>query len=63
MPTPLWTPSLDWIAVTHLTRFSQAMQARHGLADTDYATLHHWSVEHPELFWAAVWEDTGVVAS
>jgi len=63
MPTPLWTPSLDWIAVTHLTRFSQAMQARHGLADTNYATLHHWSVEHPEQFWAAVWEDAGVVAS
>ena len=63
MPTPLWTPGLDWIAATHLTRFSQAMQARHGLADTDYATLHRWSVEHLEQFWAAVWEDAGVVAS
>ena len=63
MPTPLWTPNADWTATTLLTRFSQAMQVRHGLAGTDYATLHRWSVEHPEQFWAAVWEDAGVVAS
>ena len=63
MPTPLWTPNADWTATTLLTRFSQAMQVRHGLAGTDYATLHRWSVEHPEQFWAAVWEDAGVIAS
>ncbi len=63
MPTPLWTPNADWTATTLLTRFSQAMQVRHRLAGTDYATLHRWSVEHPEQFWAAVWEDAGVVAS
>ena len=63
MPMPLWTPNPDWIAETNLTRFSEAMQAKHGLADTEYATLHRWSTEHPEQFWEAVWEDAGVVAS
>ena len=37
------------------------LQARHGAAD--YASLHRWSVEHPELFWREAWDDLGIVGS
>ena len=33
--------------------------AAHGHADT--VSLHAWSVAEPEAFWAAVWDDLGVV--
>ena len=56
MNRPLWSPGPERIEQTNLTRF---------LAKTgqpDYATLRTWSVEHPELFWPAVWEFSGVIA-
>lgn len=53
--TPLWTPSPERAAATNMARFAGA----HG-AD-DYPSLHRWSVESPEEFWAAVWDWTGVV--
>ena len=33
--------------------------AAHGHAD--YPSLHRWSVDDPEAFWAAVWDDLGVI--
>ncbi len=59
MAEVLWRPDADRIARAHLTRF----QSRFRTADTDYRDLWEWSVRHPDRFWQAVWEYTGVVAS
>ena len=48
---PIWTPSAEQVAATRLHAFAAA----EGLPD-DYATLHAWSIEHPDAFWVAVWD-------
>ena len=62
MSAPLWDPSPDRIARANLTAFARAVEAEHGVGLPDYAALHRWSVEHPEAFWTAVWDDARVVA-
>ena len=52
---PIWAPSADAAAATNMARFAAA----HGHAD--YPALHAWSVAEPAAFWAAVWDDLGVV--
>ena len=63
MSTALWQPSPEEKEKTLLTRFSNKVQARYQLQDTEYSTLHQWSIEHPELFWQEVWRDCEVRSS
>ncbi|MCX7149725.1 MAG: acetoacetate--CoA ligase [Rhodocyclales bacterium] len=55
---PIWRPSAKRIAGTRLTAFMEAAGKRWNrrLASADYQLLHAWSIEHPEEFWASVWE-------
>ncbi len=55
---PIWQPSATRIAATRLTAFMAAADKRWNrrLAGADYQALHAWSIEHPEEFWASVWE-------
>jgi|688.fasta_scaffold02553_22 acetoacetyl-CoA synthetase len=55
---PIWQPSAQCIAGTRLTAFTKAAEKRWNrrLASADYSTLHAWSIDHPEEFWASVWE-------
>ena len=55
---PIWRPSAKRIAGTRLTAFAKAADRRWNrrLASADFLTLHAWSIEHPEEFWASVWE-------
>lgn len=53
---PIWSPSTERVAASAMSRFMQAINARYGLALNDYAALHRWSIEQPELFWAAMWQ-------
>ena len=53
--SPLWRPDQARADATHLARFL------HHLGQPDYAHLHRWSIERPELFWREVWERCGVV--
>ena len=63
MSTPLWQPSSEEKKNTILTQFSKKIQARYDLPDSEYSTLHQWSINHPELFWEEVWNDSNVLAS
>ncbi|MFA4970041.1 MAG: AMP-binding protein, partial [Sulfuritalea sp.] len=56
--SPIWQPSTQRIAGTRLTAFMTAAGKRWNrrLASADYQALHAWSIEHPEEFWASVWE-------
>jgi acetoacetyl-CoA synthetase len=55
---PIWQPSAQRIAGTRLTAFAKAAGKRWNrrLASADYQTLLAWSIDHPEEFWASVWE-------
>ena len=59
---PLWVPSPKRVADAHLTRFTERLRARRGLALEDYAALHRWSLERPDAFWFEVAHYAGVVA-
>ena len=58
LTAPIWQPSAERIASTRLTAFMAAADKRWNrrLASADYSRLHAWSIEHPEEFWASVWE-------
>lgn len=52
VPEPFTTPDPQAVANSHIADF-----ARHvGMAGSDYAALHRWSVTDLEGFWGAVWE-------
>ena len=63
MPTPLWQPSSEEKKNTLLTQFTKKIQSKYDLPDSEYSTLHQWSIDYPELFWEVVWNDCKVLAS
>ena len=58
LTAPIWQPSAQRIAGTRLTAFMAAAGERWNrrLAGADYPAVHAWSIEHPEEFWASIWE-------
>ena len=54
MTEPIWRPSAERVAASHLQRFLSLHRQK--LETEDYAGLHHWSVADPEAFWAALWD-------
>ena len=62
MDKPLWQPSAERIASANLTAFIGFLNDRYGVAVSDYAALHAFSVDDMEAFWAAVWDFCGVIA-
>ena len=56
MEAALWAPSPERRRAAQATQFMNRLNAEFGLALVDYAALHRWSLDHPELFWKAVWE-------
>jgi acetoacetyl-CoA synthetase len=58
---PLWTPDRKRAQSTRLAQFAERARAIGAIADTDYATLHRWSVDDPAGFWALAWDELGVV--
>jgi len=63
MEKPLWEPSLIEVEKTALTRFSKKIKDIYELDDAEYSTLHKWSIDNPDLFWAEVWKDCDVFSS
>jgi acetoacetyl-CoA synthetase len=58
---PLWQPSQQHIDSTRLHAFMKESARRWDRTFTDYASVHAWSVAHPEEFWASVWDFGGVL--
>jgi acetoacetyl-CoA synthetase len=63
MDQPLWQPSKERIARANMTRFAQRVADAYGERLRDYRELRAWSVEHPELFWPALWRFADIQAS
>ena len=58
---PIWAPSVEAVAASNMVAFTGLVRERHGVSLDTYDALHGWSVAHPDLFWDAVWDFTGVV--
>ena len=58
---PVWRPSAERIAKSNLARFMALVSARHDAALDGYEALHRFSVQSPDLFWAALWDFCGVI--
>ena len=63
MASPLWQPSADRVESSNLTGFRRHLQDRYGITRTDYRDLHRFSVDEPQIFWAAVWDFCEVIAA
>jgi acetoacetyl-CoA synthetase len=59
---PLWQPSAERQARSHLYRFMECLRARQGREFKDYAELHRWSIDEPDRFWFEVAHFTHVLA-
>ncbi|NKF21853.1 acetoacetate--CoA ligase [Solimonas marina] len=55
----LWQPSAERRRDSNLTHYLAWLKA-HGHRFDDYGTLHRWSVQDPEAFWASIWQYFGV---
>ncbi|HZD52253.1 MAG TPA: hypothetical protein VE175_04350, partial [Woeseiaceae bacterium] len=52
----LWQPPAEWVADANITAFTGWLGRTRGLRFGGYQDLWHWSVDHLDDFWAAVWE-------
>jgi acetoacetyl-CoA synthetase len=59
---PLWSPTPDRIARSHLRQFMREVARTWGVDCRDQASLYRWSIEQPEQFWSSVWDFCDVVA-
>ncbi|MFQ5864226.1 MAG: acetoacetate--CoA ligase [bacterium] len=59
----LWNPSDDSIKKTMMTDFTQWLSSKTGMQFPDYSSLHQWSIENIEDFWASFIEYTGILHS
>ncbi|HEX7047547.1 MAG TPA: acetoacetate--CoA ligase [Gammaproteobacteria bacterium] len=59
---PLWTPSPERIAESRIAKFLAHIQAEYAPHVRDYAGLHQWSIDRPEVFWPEVWAFCGIKA-
>ncbi len=58
--TPLWIPSPERAAATHLASFRRAASAAAGRPLDDYWALHAWSIAEPDAFWQTLLRTSGV---
>lgn len=61
---PIWNPTDADRRTARITAFRESLIAEGVAPDTvrDAHALQRWSVQHPELFWAAVWRAADVLA-
>ncbi|OGO94191.1 MAG: acetoacetate--CoA ligase [Coxiella sp. RIFCSPHIGHO2_12_FULL_42_15] len=55
MTQPLWSPNPEEAEHSYLAEFMRYLNHADKHSFFDYPSLHHWSVQHPEKFWHAVW--------
>ncbi|MES9871394.1 MAG: acetoacetate--CoA ligase [Sedimenticola sp.] len=62
MDEPIWQPDSSRIDQANLSRFRRQIESGHNTNLADHPALYQWSLENPEAFWRAVWDDGGVIA-
>lgn len=62
MSTPLWSPSDDRVAQSHLPAFLDAVATDWDVDLPDHPALWRWSVDHAPLFWLSLRDFAGIEA-
>jgi acetoacetyl-CoA synthetase len=62
MLQPLWQPTPEQIESANMTRFRAYLNDNFGTQLEDYEALYQWSIDQPEAFWSALWDESGVIA-
>ncbi|MEV4509472.1 acetoacetate--CoA ligase [Dactylosporangium sp. NPDC049525] len=62
MAKELWRPPADVRDRTRIGAFLRWLSSERGLEFEDYQHLWQWSVDHPAVFWQAIWDHFEVVA-
>jgi acetoacetyl-CoA synthetase len=57
----LWHPSQSDIDASAMAEFARQAGKIAGRDLSDYGSLHAWSIENREAFWALVWEFCGII--
>ncbi len=52
----LWQPRQEWVEQTNLHHFRQWLKQTRNLEFADLKALRHWSVDHLDDFWQAIWD-------
>ncbi|MGP8305551.1 acetoacetate--CoA ligase [Vibrio sp. YIC-376] len=62
---PIWSPSAERVRDSNLLRFIETINEKNIEGDPiyDYPSLHHWSVEHNDIFWQYTWQFCNVVGN
>ncbi|CAO1615847.1 unnamed protein product [Parajaminaea phylloscopi] len=55
----IWSPPKEH--TTRLTRFRRSIAARHNVDLPTYAHFWQWSVDHPDRFWEAIWDECDII--
>ncbi len=58
----LWNPANDYLTNSSMYKFIQLVSQKYGM-ESDYNSIHRWSVSNPDEFWKEVWDFTGIVFS
>ncbi|NOX47191.1 MAG: acetoacetate--CoA ligase [Chlorobi bacterium] len=59
----LWKPTKEHIENTQMYEFIDRISEKYNLPDKEYSTLHKWSIENTNLFWAEIWDYCGIKSS
>jgi len=62
MTDPLWQPTPERAAATHMAHFIQIVGQQLDPGVRDWDSLYRFSIDQPEAFWKAIWEFGSVTA-
>jgi acetoacetyl-CoA synthetase len=59
----IWQPSDDYKKSSKMFEFIHYVAEKYNLRDTEYETVHQWSVLNPYAFWGEIWEYCEIIHS
>ncbi len=63
MAKKLWQPSEERVRSSHMFRFMNGVNEKHGQSFAAYDDLYQWSIQNIPEFWAALWDFADIRAS
>lgn len=59
----LWKPTSDYSSNSTMQKFISKVADIYDLPGNDYFSIHKWSVEKPDEFWAEIWDFCDIIYS
>ncbi|MBI2082563.1 MAG: acetoacetate--CoA ligase [Deltaproteobacteria bacterium] len=60
MTVPIWTPSVERVKSSNMSRYQNWLKKEKGLSFSSYEELHRWSVSQIPDFWESIWKFSDV---